>query len=331
MRDKLAEIETILLDIEHQIHHDLKVHNGTQTGEVATTSSDSSSQTESESETESVSTQHETESISSATQCEKSSFSGRGVQVTPNASHVGTDTEIILSSSSSQSDLTDIKNQLSQTPVKSLRHVSSQYVGNCASAGVQYNNPGIDAGVQMCPVHHEVGIQNCRELVQTSAQTDSLSRISSQSQVDSDASDSSSQTEMIGLFPASVQTDARHFAAGSTQTECDNREVGLTVIPESTDQTTSADIKSENHKEVSVSIKPKNHKSVSAIVQMKTSSTAAKITQLFHKTVNTTPKSLVPVLFKHSLIYSFLYIKMHFHSIMLVAIFSEYCTHILID
>ena len=294
VRDKLAEIETLLLDIEHQIHYDLKVHSTTQTGEESAAISDSSSQTESESETESVSTQHSARSVSSATQCAKTSFSGRGVQVTPNASSVATDTNIVLSSSCSQSDLTQIKNQHSQSPVNTQRHVSSQYqyASNTASTGVQHDNPGTDAGVQICPVHHEVGVQNSREFTQHGSQTERISSTSSESQVNSDSSDSFVQTDMIGLFPASVQTDVQHFAAGFSQTDCDNCEVGVTVIPDSADKSASADIKSDNHKEVAVSIQPKNHKSVSAIVHMTTSSTAAKITKLFHKSVNTTIKSI---------------------------------------
>ncbi|XP_063677545.1 uncharacterized protein LOC134813610 isoform X2 [Bolinopsis microptera] len=289
--DRLAEIERLLIDIECQIQHDLKVDGETQTGESASDPlSDSSSQTETESETESVGTQHETESICSAT------------QVKPDSSHVSTDTGIVHVTSSSQSDPLNQIAQHSQTPHLSVRHVPSQHVSTAVSTAMQHRSPGTEMGVQNCPVHQDSATQHTLTFSQTSSQTHRPETTSSESQFDSDSSECSAQTDMIGLFPASVQTDTQHFASQFSQTETGSSEVGVSVSPELSDQSveadirpsedkeTSADIKDNNHKEVEADIKSGHHKSVSAIIQMRTQSTAAAITKMFNKSSNTVNK-----------------------------------------
>ncbi|KAL5264735.1 hypothetical protein ACHWQZ_G005720 [Mnemiopsis leidyi] len=302
--DKLSEIERLLIDIECQIRHDLKVDGETQTGDSnSETVSDSSSQTETESETESVGTQHETESTCSGTQHELCT-SVQGVQVEPDSLHVGTDTGILQVSSSSQSDLLSQAAQHSQTPHVTVRHTPSQHISTAVSIATQHRTQGREMGVQNCPVHQDSVSQHDLSFSQSGSQTPRPQTTSSESQFDSDSSDCSVQTDMIGLFPAAVQTDVPHFASQLSQTEISSTEVSVSVCPESTDQSvetdistcedkeTSADIKDSNHKEVEVDIKSGHHKSVSAIIQMRTQSTAAMLTKMFNKSSNTVTKRL---------------------------------------
>ena len=300
--DKLTEIERLLIDIECQIRHDLKVDGETQTGDsTSETVSDSSSQTETESETESIGTQHETESTCSGTQHDLST-SVQGVQVEPDSMHVGTDTGIVHVSSSSQSDLLSQTAQHSQTPHPTVRHTPSQHISTAVSIATQHKTPGKEMGVQNCPIHRDSVSQHDLSYSQSGSQTPRPQTTSSESQFDSDSSDCSVQTDMIGLFPAAVQTDVPHFASQLSQTEISSNEVGVDVSPESNDQSietdmspcedkeTTANIKDNNHKEVEVDMKSGHHKSVSAIIQMRTQSTAAMLTKMFNKSSNTVNK-----------------------------------------
>eukprot|EP00116_Pleurobrachia_bachei_P001961 sb/3462223/ len=286
----LEEVERVLLGIEHRVD---RLPGSSESVATQTGSSDQGScgmQTS------------DSEVSDSSTQSEYSS-SDQECQVIPDCRSLATDTGVTMVTTQSQSDPLPQKAQVVQTERTPTRHAPTQCQASAVSVGLQYRTPGREWGSQFSPTLTESHSQHDTVTAQSGVQTPSPTLSSCDSQTSWERMEHCAQTEMIGLFPASCQTDTPHFSAKVCQTEHEVADRGTSAYPDTTDsgvvadikftnhKETSADIKSTNHKDVSADIKPQNHKGIVAMVTTKTQGTVARITKMLNRASNTTAKT----------------------------------------
>ena len=203
IRDKLADVERLLIDIEHEVSHDLKIDEETQTTEIRSSlkkllvevHTDSSSQTETDSdctdtETQTnsdgsshVGTQKSVKTINGTTQFERMGTYSKSTEAKAPTNSASSGTDVTFSTTSTQSGLVLTRAGASQTPKTSMSTSGSQYTAFASSKSVQYENNGIARGEQASPEQSSQYSQHIPSANHGATQTKLKQQTSSSSQV----------------------------------------------------------------------------------------------------------------------------------------------------